>query len=187
MKLMITLSLILNVLLFGTSIAEDESAKDVKEPKKYTETEFKKAVTDEVLKRLKKMGSGSIVAFSKELMEKEEKIKLKELELKRRQESLDLNIKDFEKKLTAFDQRQSKLIGCMDENDQQGKKRVDHMVSVISGMKPLNAANLLSVQDSEISVKILGMLDPVKVSKIFNLMQKEISARLQKQYMTMKK
>ena len=61
------------------------------------------------------------------------------------------------------------------------------MVSVVSGMKPQTAANLLSQQDPSISVKILGMLDAVQVAKIFNLMEKEVSAKLQKQYMTLKK
>jgi flagellar motility protein MotE (MotC chaperone) len=61
------------------------------------------------------------------------------------------------------------------------------MVDVVSGMRPQNAADILSVQDVEIAVKILGKLEPTKVSKIFNSMDKEISARLQKQYMNMKK
>ena len=61
------------------------------------------------------------------------------------------------------------------------------MVDVISGMRPQSAADVLSVQDVDISVKILGDLPPEKVSKIFNSMDKEISARLQKQFMSMKK
>ena len=61
------------------------------------------------------------------------------------------------------------------------------MVDVVSGMKPQTAADLLSQQDPSLAVKIMGELDAVKVAKIFNLMKKEISAKLQKQYMTLKK
>ena len=61
------------------------------------------------------------------------------------------------------------------------------MVDVISAMRPQNAADVLSVQDADISVQILEKLDPTKISKIFNSMDKEISARLQKQFMNMKK
>ena len=61
------------------------------------------------------------------------------------------------------------------------------MVEIISGMKPVMAGNVLSVQDSDIAVKILSELPAMKISKIFNSMDKEISARLQKQYMNMKK
>ena len=57
----------------------------------------------------------------------------------------------------------------------------------MSGMKPANAAELLSVQDSTISVQIISKLDPERVSKIFNLMDKAVSARLQKSYINMKK
>jgi flagellar motility protein MotE (MotC chaperone) len=54
-------------------------------------------------------------------------------------------------------------------------------------MKPQKAAELLSVQDSDISVKILELIKPERASKIFNLMDKEVSARLQKQYLNMAK
>ena len=63
--------------------------------------------------------------------------------------------------------------------------RVKQLVNVISNMKPKKAADLLAVQDSGISVKIIERIDPQKASKIFNLMDKEVSARLQKQYLNM--
>ena len=61
------------------------------------------------------------------------------------------------------------------------------MVEVISGMKPQNAADVLAIQDPELSVRILSLLESQKTSKIFNLMDKEVSARLQKQFLQMKK
>ncbi len=54
-------------------------------------------------------------------------------------------------------------------------------------MRPEKASQLLSVQGAEISVQILSEIDEKKASKIFNLMDKEISARLQKQYLDMKR
>ena len=54
-------------------------------------------------------------------------------------------------------------------------------------MRAAKAAEILSVQESDLTVQILGKLPPEKVSKIFNLMEKEVSARLQKQFMSMKK
>ena len=82
---------------------------------------------------------------------------------------------------------QNRILGCINENAKKVEDRIRHIVRIISGMRPNVAAQVLSVQDAGLSVKILGMLEPVKVSKIFNLMDKEISARLQKQYMTMKR
>ena len=53
--------------------------------------------------------------------------------------------------------------------------------------KQAPSLQVLSTQDADISVKILEKIDPTKASKIFNLMDKEVSARLQKQYLNMQK
>ena len=120
-------------------------------------------------------------------MKKEELLQLRSIELEKLAEQLKMNSSDFKNKVKNFRGNQTKFLACLDDSDNQKEKRVTHMVDIVSGMKPQSAAEVLSVQDSEISIKILGMLPPEKVSKIFNLMKKEISARLQKQYMTMKK
>ena len=121
------------------------------------------------------------------ILEKEEAIKVKELTLKKEQEQLAMNQEDFKKKLVEFQDSQKKFLGCVDEKNEKASKRVSQMVEVISGMKPQNAADVLAVQDPDLSVKILGELESTKASKIFNLMDKEVSARLQKQFLQMKK
>ena len=164
-------------------------SKDAEETKKrlYSEEEFKKAVMLEAEKIMKKTGSSHLVDFSKELLEKEEAIKIKELNIQKEREQLKLNISDFQKKIVEFQDAQKKFLGCIDSQNDKAEKRVSQMVDVIAGMKPQNAADVLSVQDSELSVRILGQLDAQKTSKIFNLMDKEVSARLQKQFLQMKK
>ena len=87
----------------------------------------------------------------------------------------------------SFEGDQRKVLGCIEKNEQDSKKRISQLVEVISNMKPDKASQILSVQDAEISVQILTLIDPIKASKIFNLMDKEVSARLQKQYLHMKK
>ncbi len=169
--------------------AEETVKKEVKDPReqKFNYDEFQEAVNERVEKQLKRLGRGKIINFSKELMKKEELLKLREIELEKLAEQLKMNSSDFKNKIKNFRGNQVKFLACLDDSDKQKEKRVSHMVDVVSGMKPQSAAEVLSVQDSEISIRILGMLPPEKVSKIFNLMKKEISARLQKQYMTMKK
>ena len=169
------------------SIPKDKSAESKVATKAYTDEEFKKAVNDELIKQQKRMGQDNLVEFSQELLKKEEQLKVKEMEISKREEQLSINMKEFEKKINEFQAKQNKIIGCLDENDKNKNQRITHMVNTISGMKPATAAEILSVQDAEIAVKILGQLDSDKVAKIFNLMNKEISARLQKQYMDMKK
>lgn len=191
MKLLIGLMLV--ILPTSLAFTQDEKPKDevkkIEDPTKktYSYDELQAAVSEQVEKQLKRLGRGKIIGFSKELMKKEEVLKLREIELEKKNEQLQMNSSDFEKKVKTFQGRQLKFLSCLDESDDQKEKRVTHMVDVVSGMKPLNAAEVLSVQDADISIRILGMLPPEKVSKIFNLMEKEISARLQKQYMTMKK
>ena len=65
--------------------------------------------------------------------------------------------------------------------------QLERLLAVIERNWPQNAADVLSVQDPDFSVRILGQMESQKVSKIFNLMDKEVSARLQKQFLQMKK
>lgn len=178
--------IIFSLLLTFNLFAEEEVDEGAKE-KTYTESEFREEVVKEVQKELKRLGHGKVVDFAKELMKKEDELKLKELELMKKNEQLTINMDHFEKKIVNFKETQKRILGCLDEQDAKRTRRLGHMVDAIAGMKPVNAAQVLSVQDPEITIEILGKLDAVKVSKIFNLMDKEISARLQKQYMTMKK
>jgi flagellar motility protein MotE (MotC chaperone) len=157
------------------------------ERRNYSEEEFKKAVLVEVEKTMKRAGSGNLIEFSKELMDKEEQLKVKELEIQKGQDQLKLNQADFQKKVLEFQDSQKKFLGCVDAQNEKAEKRIGQMVEVISGMKPQNAADVLAVQDPDLSVRILAQLDTSKASKIFNLMDKEVSARLQKQFLLMKK
>lgn len=155
--------------------------------KSYTDEEFKKAVRDEAEKMMKRAGSGNLVDFSKELLQKEDTLKVKEQDVKRQEEQLKMNMTDFQKKVIEFQESQKKFLTCVDGQNEKSEKRVSQMVEVISGMKPQSAADVLAIQDPELSVRILSLLDAQKTSKIFNLMDKEVSARLQKQFLQMKK
>ena len=178
-KFLVLVFLILNLM---TYIKAATPAK-----KTYTEEEFLKEVSKEVEKRLKKIDGSNLANYSKELLEKEEKIKIQEINLIKKEEELNNNTNDLKKRITEFQESQKKILGCIDEQDKKVDKRVNQLVEVISGMKPQNAADILSVQDPDLSVRILGLLDSAKASKIFNLMDKQISAKLQKQFMDMKK
>lgn len=157
------------------------------EKKIYSQEEFDKALEVALEKKMKKVGRSKLIEFSKELLKKEEELATREKALKNQQEQVVVNQKELEGRIKEFKAYQTNFLSCLDKKDSDEQKRVIHMVDVVSNMRPQTAANLLSQQDPSISIKILGELDPVKVSKIFNMMDKEISARLQKQYMTMKK
>jgi flagellar motility protein MotE (MotC chaperone) len=168
------------ILLAKSVVAQDKKLQ-------FTEEEFKNAVYDEMMKKMKKIGRSKMIDFSKQLLEKEENLEKREKAIVAREEQVKINEEELKKKIVEFQMTQNKFLVCLDKEDKEIDNRVRHMVDVVAGMRPQTAASLLSQQDPSISVKILGELDSVKVSKIFNLMDKEISARLQKQYMTMKK
>lgn len=169
------------------ALASTAKAAATTEEKKYTEEEFKTAVLEEATKLMKKAGSANLVGFSKELIEKEDDLKKREMNLAKQVEQLKKSEDNLKNQLIEFQDSQKKFLGCVDEKNEKEKQRVAQMVEVIAGMKPQNAADLLAVQDAELTVKILGELDTQKTSKIFNLMNKEVSARLQKQFLQMKK
>ena len=155
--------------------------------KTYTEEEFIKQLNEEVKKRVDSIKNQSVSELTRELLDKEEKLKLRELELQKLQDSLKVSETDIAKRYSDLSQKQKNFIGCVEKNEDEGKARIGQLVEMVSNMKPQKAAEVLSVQDSEIAVKILQMIDAKKASKIFNVMDKEVSAKLQKQYLLMKK
>lgn len=153
----------------------------------YSEEDFIKKVNEETKKKVDSIKNKSVSELTKELLDKEEKLKLKELELQKLSDSLKVSESDIAKRYSDLSEKQKSFIGCVEKNEDEGKARIGQLVDMVSNMKPQKAAEVLSVQDSEIAVKILQMIDAKKASKIFNFMDKEISAKLQKQYLLMKK
>lgn len=172
-------------------ISQTVSAQDMKPNKdgkyEFTKDEFKTAVYSELDKKMKKIGRSRLLDFAKELLKKEEALAAREKVIVKREEQVKVNEEELKKKFVEFKITQENFLSCLDKEDKEVDRRISHMVDVVSGMRPQTAANLLSQQDPSISVKIMGLLPPTKVSKIFNLMDKEVSSKLQKQYMTLKK
>jgi flagellar motility protein MotE (MotC chaperone) len=170
------------IVLMSSQIVFAEQAAKI-----YSEEEFQKKLSEEVLKKVETIKNKSVTELAKELLQKEEMLRQKDNQLAKREEIIENSRVDLEKRILAFDGDQRKILGCIEKNEQDSKKRISQLVEVISNMKPDKASQILSVQDAEISVQILTLIDPIKASKIFNLMDKEVSARLQKQYLHMKK
>lgn len=155
--------------------------------KTYTEDEFQKKLSEEVIKKVDSIKNKSITELTKELLEKEEKLRTREEELQKREDSLKVSQEEVAKKYVEITEHQKKILGCVEKNQNESKGRIGQLVEMVSNMKPDKAAEVLSIQDSDIAVQILQVLDPKKASKIFNFMEKDVSAKLQKQYLLMKK
>jgi len=162
----------------------------VEKPKKektFTQAEVDEIVLKETLKKIQRVRGNNISSLSEELFKKEKDLLALKEKMIKREEQLKMNEQSFAEKVVEFKTDQQKLLGCASQNKKDEQTRLNHLVQVIAGMRPANAAKILSVQEPRISVKLIEKIDPTKASKIFNLMDKEISARLQKQFLSMKK
>lgn len=157
------------------------------EKKQFDEEEFTAKVFEEVEKRIKKIKNSSIVDISEELLQRERKLDARERKINLREEQVIVSEQRLNDKIEEFYTTQTKILGCIQDNKDKRNLRVSQLVNVISNMKPVKAAEVLSVQDDDISVQILSKLEAERASKIFNVMDKEISARLQKAYLNMTK
>lgn len=175
----------MKTLIFFTLLTTIAFAQPTK--KTYTEEEFIKKVNEEVKNKVDTVKNKSVSELTKELLDKEEKLRLRELELVKQLDSLKVSEADIAKRYAELAEKQKSFIGCVERNNEDSKARIGQVVEMISNMKPEKAASVLSVQDSEIAVQILQQIDAKKASKIFNFMEKEVSAKLQKQYLQMKK
>lgn len=171
--------ILFSFLTMNMALANDE--------KIYSKKEFIKKVTEEVTAQVDKIKKSSVTDLTKEIVKKNEELALRELELKKREDALLASEKDLAAKYIEVDRKQKKIIGCLDKNAEEEKLRITQVVDMISNMRPQKAAEILSVQDSLIAVQILQKIDAKKASKIFNFMDKDVSAKLQKQYLQMKK
>lgn len=173
------LLLVISLIVFSAVSAEDK--------KTFNEAELKRRVEKEVNRQVDLIKKKSLSKLTKELLEREREISAREREIETKQEQVKMSEMSLLKKIEEFENNKTKVLGCIDKNRENEQLRVKQLVEVISNMKPQKAADLLSVQDSGISVKLIERIDPTKASKIFNLMDKEVSARLQKQYLNMQK
>lgn len=176
MKSLIVILILIISIIFPV-IAEDE--------KKFTQKEVDEKVRKEVERQINLIKKKSITQLTKELLEKESHLNDRAAALDKREEQIKMSEKSLLTRIDDFEKQKAKIIGCVDDHKNKEMLRIKQLVEVVSGMKPNKAAELLSVQDATISVKLLEKIDPVKASKIFNLMDKEVSARLQKQYLNM--
>ena len=154
--------------------------------KSYSEEEFEQAVMKEVERKLKRVQVSNLSSFSYDLLKRELELNKEERLLNEKKQQLKVSEKDFIGKVKSFENKQQKFLGCLNKNEQRQRERMSRLVKVIEEMSPKRAAELLAIQESDLAVQILASLETSKTAKIFNFMKKEISARLQKQYVLMK-
>lgn len=175
----------------GEAQSEAHSEKVVIEEKKEVKEEAPSKPLSEfdlkVLEKLEKFKSANFVEYARSILKKEQEIKEIEDKIKRQEEQIKISEKDIIKKSMDLEKKQKEILGCIDKNSKESEKRLTQMVQMVVKMQPQKAADMLSVQEGDLVVKILEKMPIESSSKILNLMDKEISARLQKQFLSMQK
>ncbi len=149
----------------------------------YTQEEFDQRLSQEI----EKIKKTSVVELTENLMQKQRELEQKEIKIRAMQDELQHSQKDLENRIAEFDKEQEEFLGCIVRNKDEINSRVKRLVEVISNMSAGKAADLISVQDPAVTLQLLPLLDTTKAAKIFNAMDKEKSAELQKLYIDMKK
>jgi len=180
-------SISLLILFCSLSAFAADKIADKPAEKTYTQQQFDDEVDKKLKEEVQRIKQKGIVELTNEILERENNIKQRERDIKRKEEEYKMNVADFTKRIQDFDKKQGDFLSCIQKQDQEKEARIHKMVKVVSGMKPDKAAALIAEQDPELSVQILSLLENDKASKIFNVMEKEKSALLQKRYLDMKR
>lgn len=179
MKLIIFFIFLISSVLYANEVKNKS--------KTYSEEEFLKKVNEEVKIKVDHIKNKSMSELTKEILDRETQLKIKEIEFQKKTDAFKVSEEELSKKYIELQEKQKNLIACIDKNKEEEVSRISQLVDMVSNMKPQKAAEVLSVQDSTVAVQIIQAIDSKKASKIFNFMDKEISAKLQKQYLEMKK
>lgn len=183
MKIILFFTFLSSLIAFSQ---EKDDSKNSDQEKIFTQKQFDEEVEKQLNKYIERVKKKSLTELTKEVFEKESEMKKREAMLRSREEQIRIGEESLAKQIVEFEKEKQKILGCINDNKQKEAMRINQLVKMVSGMKPAKAAEILSVQESAISVRILEKIDPARASKIFNMMDKEISARLQKQYLNMK-
>src|SRR5690606_7175691 len=90
----------------------------------YSEEDFIKKVNEEVKKKVDDIKNKSVSDLTKELLDKEEKLKLRELELQKQQDALRVSEGEIAKRYAELSEKQRKFIGCVEKNEDESKARI---------------------------------------------------------------
>ncbi len=111
---------ILFVFLGFSTLVSSATSKESKSEKR-----FKKKVHSEVLKRIAEIKKKPVVELTRELIAKRQELENQEAEISHRMEQIKISEKNLQIKISDFEQKQKKIIGCMEKNEQLEKQRIE--------------------------------------------------------------
>lgn len=117
-----------------------------------------------------------------ELEERKTALDQREKQLSERAHDLELQEKLLRDKLKKMEDLNRKMADRLDVFKKDHEERVEKLKTVVEGMKPDAAARYMEALDPELAVEILARINVTKASKILNLVDKKMGARLTELY-----
>jgi flagellar motility protein MotE (MotC chaperone) len=118
----------------------------------------------------------------KELEDRKVALDQQEKQLNERAHDLDLQEKLLKEKLQKMEDLNRKMAERLDGFKKDHEGRIGKLVIVVEGMKPDAAARYVEALDPELAVEILARIKEAKASKILNLVDKKMGAKLTELY-----
>lgn len=117
-----------------------------------------------------------------ELETRKKQLDARERDLEERAKALEIQEKVLREKLRRMEELNKKMAERLDGFKKDHETRVTKLVTVVESMRPQAAADYVSQLDSELAVEILARIQVAKASKILNLVDKKIAAKLTEMY-----
>lgn len=132
-----------------------------------------------------KKSSGPLALSAEAIQELEDRkvaLDTREKQLNERAHDLEIQEKLLKEKLQKMEELNRKMAERLDGFKKDHEGRIGKLVTVVEGMKPDAAARYVEALDPELAVEILARIKEVKASKILNLVDKKMGAKLTELY-----
>lgn len=176
------------ILVAAVSMVQAEEAKKEetkKEEAKKTD-ELKQAVDQANPPTAPAKKAGTPIALTvealQELDDRKNALDLREKQLAEKARDLEIQEKLLKEKLKKMEDLNKKMAERLDLFKKDHEGRIAKLVTVVEGMKPEAAARYVETLDPTLAVEILTRIKETKASKILNLVDKKVSAKLTELY-----
>ncbi len=169
------------ILLFVAAVSlvkAEEAPKDASAP---AGTEVKKSAEQAPAKKISTPIALTVEGIQ-EIEERKAALDLREKQLAERGRDLELQEKILKEKLKKMEDLNKRMAERLDIFKKDHEQRITKLVNVVEGMKPEAAARYVEALDADLAVEILARIKEQKASKIMNLVDKKMSARLTELY-----
>lgn len=121
------------------------------------------------------------LSFFNDLNKRKEELEKKEKDLAQLEEELQKRQSEIEEKIKELEKTRSQIAGVLQDRVKTDEERVDKLVQFYSGMKPANAARIISTLEEGLAITILNKMKKQDASAILNFIEpqraKEISEK----------